>query len=448
MVATSTNKAIINYKNGPADGDRMRPLRVLFISRYAYPDGPGGGQVSGRLLALAVAQQGHDVRFACMREGIAAPQTEKDEGMAVIRYPYRRWRAFRRFSNTFLTYDNLKHIVRREIRGFKPDVVHFLNFDSFIFGAAMARALRVPSVTTVNGPCFFCVTMDGLHADGSPCIACDRPWRDSKAKWGLVRGAAYYSFGRWMRSHLARTLPLIDRLIAVSGPMRDGLLGIGVPDGKIKVVHNPINDVPDVKPTVIEGITKDDVVFLFTGRVTYDKNVQIAIRALPSLPRVKLVVVGDGDYLAQLRALAESEGVAERVVFTGKRAHKEVAGYVAAADVVIVPSIILDAFSRTAVEALAMGKPCIVSDRGGNPEIIKDGEYGFVVDPFDLTTFTARAGGLVEKPGLRRTMGAAGRRWARRSLSMDATGRKLIAIYRTIVKETPYKRTAGSDSNK
>ncbi len=409
--------------------------RILFISRYAYPDGPGGGQVSGRLLALAVAGQGHSVRFACMRESITQPQSEVDGPMTVIRYPYRRWRHFRRFSNLYLTFRELERILVKEIQSFKPDLVHFLNFDSFIFGAQHCKHLGIPCVATVNGPAFFCATLDGVHNDGSPCTACTRKFRDCVALWGPVRGLAYYAYASLLFPHLRRIYTMIDRFQVVSTPLMAGLRSMGVLDHKMVLIQNPVALMNTPMKGVIEGVPANNFILLYAGRVCADKNLQQVVRALALLPeQVMFVVVGTGDYQSRLLQLARELGVEQRVRFVGQVDHQFIGRYIRHADVIVAPSLFLEPFSRLVIEGMSYGKPSIVSDRGGNPEAVLDGRRGFVVNPFDVKGFASRVTYLLHNPTAAKRMGAAARVWATTELSSKVIGKKLCSMYAEVLR--------------
>jgi len=219
---------------------KRNPMRVLFVSRYGYPDGTGGGQTSGREIALSVAKQGCIVRFVCMREGINAPVEEIDGEMMVMRYPYKR-NGPRRYSNLWPTFRQLRDIIRKEAVSFNPDVVHLLNFDSVVYGAQECSRLGIPSVVTVNGPGFFCGTRNGVHSDWSPCLDCNRMFRDSLALWGPVRGMAWWFYHQWLFLQLRKAYKNVGCFVAVSRQIGNGLLSMGVSPDKIRIVHNPID---------------------------------------------------------------------------------------------------------------------------------------------------------------------------------------------------------------
>ncbi len=122
-----------------------------------------------------------------------------------------------------------------------------------------------------------------------------------------------------------------------------------------------------------------------------------------SIPRTRLVFVGDGPYLKELReALPEA-------VFTGYLSGGDLAKAFASADIFVFPST-TDTFGNVVLEAMASGLPAVVSDTGGPRELVKNGVTGYVTRSLDVEDFTTAAGRLVADPALRASDERAGAR--------------------------------------
>lgn len=127
------------------------------------------------------------------------------------------------------------------------------------------------------------------------------------------------------------------------------------------------------------GILPQEIMLLSLSRISSEKNIQAILASLPEVLQenalVKLVVVGDGPYLAELRNQAEQLGLGEHVIFTGMVTHEMVAFYYKACDFFISAST-SETQGLTYTEALACGKPIIAH---GNPyldELITDKMFG------------------------------------------------------------------------
>jgi glycosyltransferase involved in cell wall biosynthesis len=124
---------------------------------------------------------------------------------------------------------------------------------------------------------------------------------------------------------------------------------------------------------------KSRFTFLYVGRVSPDKNLELLLESFHELvrrvPGAGLAVVGDGPALARLRARHHGP----RIAFTGFLRGDELAAAYASADVLVFPSQ-TDTFGNAVLEAHASGLPAIVSDWGGPPEIVRKHESGMIVD--------------------------------------------------------------------
>jgi glycosyltransferase involved in cell wall biosynthesis len=141
---------------------------------------------------------------------------------------------------------------------------------------------------------------------------------------------------------------------------------------------------------------------LYVGRVSKEKNIDIAVAAIRKLSGeglpVRLLIVGDGPYLRELR-----QEVPE-ACFTGYLRSAELATAYASSDIFVFPST-TDTFGNVVLEAKAAGLPCVVSDRGGPCELVSDGIDGFVTRALDVGDFARVLRLLCKDAELRTKMG-------------------------------------------
>jgi len=177
-------------------------------------------------------------------------------------------------------------------------------------------------------------------------------------------------------------------------------------------------------------------VVLFLGRVSSVKGIDTLIRALPliELPELRLVIAGpDEEGLTKgLRRLASSEGVGERVVFTGMLDHRQRGAAFGAASLFVMPSR-MESFGNVVLEAMAAGVPAVISP--GVPlatEIARAGA-GIVCerDPRPLAETIAA---VLDDPSLRGRLGARGREFASR-FEWSGVAPELLAVYRTVAED-------------
>ncbi|GAB7069604.1 glycosyltransferase family 4 protein [Mycobacterium hodleri] len=165
----------------------------------------------------------------------------------------------------------------------------------------------------------------------------------------------------------------------------------------------------------------DRPVVACVSRLVPRKGQDMLIRALPALrervPGTRLVIVGGGPYLADLRRLAASFGVAEDVVFTEGVPAEELPAHHAMADVFAMPcrtrgrGLDVEGLGIVYLEASATGVPVVAGNSGGAPESVLDGTTGLVVDGWDVGAIASAVGDLLSDPDRAAAMGRAGRDW-------------------------------------
>ena len=122
-------------------------------------------------------------------------------------------------------------------------------------------------------------------------------------------------------------------------------------------------------------------------------------------PDATLLVVGEGSRRGALEAMARELGIADRVVFTGRR--DDVPAVTAALDVAVLPSY-REALGLTILEAMALSRPIVASNVGGIPEMVEDGVTGLLVPPHDAEALAAAIVRLLHDHPLADTLGRAG----------------------------------------
>jgi glycosyltransferase involved in cell wall biosynthesis len=141
-------------------------------------------------------------------------------------------------------------------------------------------------------------------------------------------------------------------------------------------------------------------------------------------------LIGDGPDRAALRRQAEESGIADRVRFHGQRTRDEVAVMIRNADVLVAPSVPTANGRREGIpvvlmEAIASGAPVVASAISGIPELVEDGEQGFLVPPRDSFALADVLERLYRNPALRRRLGAAGRLKALREFDLETNAAAL-----------------------
>ncbi len=153
---------------------------------------------------------------------------------------------------------------------------------------------------------------------------------------------------------------------------------------------------------------------LYAGMLIYLKGVHILIRSLGLVVKrhkeIKLLIAGEGEYKGELQRLIRDYRLEDNVIFLGHLKQAGLKEYIERCGMLILPSF-SEGLPRVIIEAMACGKPVIGTKVGGIPELIKDGENGFLVPPNDAEVLAEKISYLIENPELAKEMGERGRRF-------------------------------------
>ena len=147
----------------------------------------------------------------------------------------------------------------------------------------------------------------------------------------------------------------------------------------------------------------------------------------------RLVLVGDGPDLSRALALARELGVANDVATVG--VVDDVAPFLQAADLLLLPSA-SESFGLVALEAMASGVPVVASHAGGLPEVVPDGEAGYLLPPGDVEAMAERVVQLLSDEGRHARFAAAGRRRAVQ-FGCDEVVPRFEALYERVLRQPP-----------
>ena len=312
--------------------------------------------------------------------------------------------------------------LRRLLRAQRPDLLHTHLWAANVLGRVAGRLAGVPVLSSVHNP------------DHEP-----ESWDD---------GA---QVGRWKRyvslaidRHTARFGS--TRMLAVSDYVRGSAhRRLGFPLGRIERLYNPIDAGAFASPSgrtrgeVLRevGLADDARVLLNVGRVSPQKGLLYAVRALPKVlarhPSAQLVSAGstaDAVWLGRLKAEAESLGVAGRVHFLGAR--RDVADLLRACDLFVFPSL-YEGLGIALVEAMAVGCACVATRTGPIPEVVTDGVDGRLVPAADAEALAEVVNALLEDAGARERLGRAARASALARFEPRQAADELARIYESII---------------
>lgn len=176
------------------------------------------------------------------------------------------------------------------------------------------------------------------------------------------------------------------------------------------------------------------VTFLFVGRLVYYKGCKILLKAFRKVKNARLIMIGSGVMERELKELAVSYGVKDRVVFTGNVSDEELERYFAECDVFVLPSIVRsEAFGLVQIEAMAYGKPVINTNLpSGVPYVSIHKETGLTVEPENAGELAKAMQWMVDHPKERIEMGNRARLRVKEKYQMSEMIKNVYDLYKRL----------------
>jgi glycosyltransferase involved in cell wall biosynthesis len=365
--------------------DRSRRLLIVTESLGV------GGTESHLLRTLPrLAEEGFGITVFCLTERGARATELEAAGIEVFSSPQiaRNKGSFLRYpAHVTLAANRLYWLMRR----FRPEIVHFYLPGPYLIGAPVAIAAAAPIKIMSRRSL-------SLYQQNWPTAA--RIERRLHAK--------------------------MDAVIGNSRAVVRELIGEGIPEAKVRLIYNGI-----AASALLRDRTKaraalglDERILLgvivanlmpYKGHRDLIEGLSHVAADLPS--RFRILAAGrDQGLRAELEALARAKGIGDRIQFLGE--HEDIPSLLAAADFGLLTSR-EEGFSNVILEGMAAGLPMIVTDVGGNPEAVLDGETGYLVPPSDPEAVANAILRLAGDSMLRKRLGAAGRRRVETEFSIE-----------------------------
>lgn len=287
----------------------------------------------------------------------------------------------------------------------KADIYHGHIYASGMVALELSRMNKANSVNTIHGSYY-------------------DHWR---AITGSSIKATWYQFSeRILSTFLARKC---DRQIHTATDFADKVRSWGGPDERIRVVLNGVDTEkfsPEAKPL---GEDSGKPVIMTVRRLVPKNGVRYFVEASSHAETpAEFLIVGDGPERSSLERLSRELGVSDRVRFMGAVPNNGLPSVLAAADIVVVPSLV-EASSISLLEAMAMGKPTIVTNIPGIDEVA-DPERSVMVPPGDPSSIGRAVDLLLSDPAKYKGLGSKGREYVASQRSVKVMASQTLEVYR------------------
>jgi len=305
------------------------------------------GQVESRVIAPVPWFPSRDPRFGEYAAHAAAPREEQRHGIQIIHPRYPVLPKIGMTLAPFLLAQSVKPVIERVLAEYRFDLIdaHYFYPDG-VAAILLGRRFGKPVVITARG----------TDVNLIPRYRLPR---------AMIRWAARHAAG----------------VITVALALKDKLVGLGVPAGRIEVLRNGV-DLQLFRPVDREDWRRRlgfrRTTLLSVGNLVPLKGHDLTIRALRLLPEMELVIIGSGPERAALGALARESYVSDRVTFAGTMAQEDLRHYYGAADALVLASS-REGWANVLLESMACGTPVVASNVGGSPEVVAAPEAGVMM---------------------------------------------------------------------
>lgn len=266
---------------------------------------------------------------------------------------------------------------------------------------------------------------------------------------GAIDGALVTSFRGYDATKGLRAEPRkyaelfrVGRLfLPVSESLARKLVEAGCDPSKIHVLHSGI-DCAKFKYTEPRRSEKQPTRIVTIGRLVEKKGVTYALKAvarvIASGRAVDYDIVGDGPQRVEIERLIEQHGIARHVRLPGWKSHREILSIMQSSHILLTPSITAgdgdeEGIPNVIKEAMAVGLPVVSTVHAGIPELVVDGESGFLVPERSVDDLAERIMYLCDHPEIWPQLSHAARRKVESEFDIDGLSLKLVDLYASLL---------------
>ncbi len=228
---------------------------------------------------------------------------------------------------------------------------------------------------------------------------------------------------------------LADCVVCNSRAAADRLTRAGLPDHKIKVIPNalPQEAFAETAPALprSESVLRVGMIARMNNPVkNYPVLLDAAARLAAKYSNVEFLLAGDGPLRPELESMAKSLGIERQVRFLGDRS--DIPAVLASMDISVLTSH-SESLSNAILESMAAGLPVVATRVGGNPDLVHEGETGFLIPPGDAASLAEAIERLLAAPELRREFGRKAKAFALENFSLTRVRDQYERLYTALL---------------
>ncbi len=383
-------------------------LRVLHVSNLFPPYFIGGAEIIAQRHARALASRNHEIRVFAGRLDPRAPRyaavRERQGPIKITRVALR----LEDLSAEERNHDRpeIAQLFGEMLDEWRPDVVHVHNLAGL--GVEIIERSRnegIPVVMTLHDYWAICPKNTMTRNDGSLCA---RNGPDCSSCLPRI-GSDLPIHPQRRNAEVLEALSRVSRFTAPSHYLAGRYRESGLRDREIEVLSYGVDS---ERLHRHRRRRRGPCRLGYNGYVGDHKGISVLLEAMTHVYGARLTLRGPCEEPDRVRRRIADLGLAESVELAAPLSNDKIPRVLARQDVAVLPSVWPDNHPVSILEAMATGLPVVATHIGGIPEMVRDGETGFLVEPRDAVAMADRIQRLVDDPDLGESMGEAGRRVA------------------------------------
>ena len=413
-------------------------MRILFCNKYNYPF--SGTEVYLFEVMELLRSHGHVVALFSMADPRGEPTPYDKHFLPYVEFKSAEsWIRRSRLALHAIYSREARRRIRAMIADFRPDVAHVRNIYHHLSPSILweLKKQKVPVVYHLNDFKVLCPSYN-LVLRGEACEACK-----GGEFWHAVKNKCYPGLGArltlaaegYVHKWLGTYSSCVDRFLAPSQFVRNKFIEHGWNGDKFEVLPH----FQRAKPSTERAA--EIAPLLYFGRLSAEKGIDDLLHAMQRLPRLNLVIAGDGPERGRLELLCKSLGLSN-VKFAGQVRGAELDRAIANSRFTVLPSHAYETLGKTILESYAEARAVVATDLGSRRELIHEGKTGLLYQTGDVEQLASALQFLSSQPELADRMGRAGLEQVQVHNTAEAHYAALIRLYERLIKTRTRARSS------
>jgi len=411
-------------------------LKILVLSDSFAPYQAGGAPIVAYRLASELKSQGHEVLVfsTCQKKNQAGEQEVNGLKVFFLYHEYNlKWRGFVALKNK-----KVLSVLEEKIKQFKPDIVHAHNVHNYISYASLRLAKKYVDKVFMTAH-----DVASFHQDkfasyiNQDDLNCPKEF-DYRLTW-LERLRQFKITLNPFRNLMVRHyLKYTNKIFAVSGALKEAMRQNGITN--VEVIYNAVSLSDrglDHSQSLLNkkfGLQSDQKIVFMANRFGSLKGGNMILPYIEEMKKKMkdfvFVIAGEkNNFTNRISKSAKAKGLANYLVFTGWLEEHDLNLLYAHCDVCLIPSLCLDTFNNNNIEAMRFKKPVVGTCFGGTPEVVVDGQTGFIVNPLNVKDTADKVVQLLTDDELAKKFGQAGLERVRENFLLSGQAEKYLKYF-------------------